>query len=125
MGAWYRLALGALATWRVTHLVHAEDGPWQLIARLRKVLSTSDMLRQLVNCFYCLSVWVAAPFAYLLGETWSERTLLLPALSAAAIMLERVTQPPMPAFVEDPEETNGLLWKKSEHDADGDVRVEP
>ena len=99
---WYRLVLGVLATWRVTHLFNVEDGPWRLLARLRRAVSGNAMLRQMFDCFYCLSVWVAIPFAYLLGESWTEQVLLIPALSAAAILVERVTQPSMPAYVEDP-----------------------
>ncbi len=111
MGVWYRLVLGVLVTWRVTHLLHAEDGPWRIIARFRSAVSRIEILRQL---FYCLSMWVAAPLAYLFGDTWTERTLLIPALSGAAILLERITnrEPPMPHYVEDPEVTDGLLWKK-------------
>ena len=45
----------------------------------------------LLDCFYCLSVWIAAPFAIWIGVDWSERLLLWLALSAAAILLERVT----------------------------------
>src|SRR5438105_11059785 len=116
MGAWYRLVLGVLVTWRVTHLLHAEDGPWRLLARFRRAISRVDVLHQLFDCFYCLSLWVAAPFAYVLGESWTERLLLVPALSAAAIFAERVTQPPMPAYVEDPEVTDGMLRKKSHDD---------
>lgn len=113
MGVWYRLVLGVLVTWRVTHLLHAEDGPWRILVRLRGALVRSDMLRQLAECFYCLSLWVAAPAAYLLGETWTERLLLVPALSAAAILLERLSQqPPMPEYVEGPAGAN--------HDLDAD-----
>ncbi len=118
MGVWYRLVLGVLATWRVTNLIHAEDGPWKLIERLRRRVRAA--LGTLLDCFYCLSLWVAAPFAYLLGETWQERLLLIPTLSAAAILLERVTAPPMPTFVEDPEVSDGLLWKDSSGDGPGD-----
>src|SRR5262245_42719644 len=114
MGAWYRLALGVLVTWRLTHLLHAEDGPWKLLLRLRKAVSAS--LGTLLDCFYCLSLWIAAPLAYLLGDSWEERLLLLPALSGAAILLERVTSPPMPRYVEDPEVPDGLLWKEPSHD---------
>jgi hypothetical protein len=123
---WYRLVLGVLVTWRLTHLLNAEDGPWRMFARIRNALPITSMLRQLLTCFYCLSVWVAAPLAYLLGETWTERLLLVPALSAAAILVERVTQPPMPHYVEDPEEPDGLLWQESSDD-DGarDARAEP
>ena len=126
MGVWYRLVLGVLVTWRLTHLLNAEDGPWRVLARLRGGFPTKSMLRELLGCFYCLSLWIAAPLAYLLGETWTERLLLMPALSAAAILLERVTQPPMPHYVEDPEEPDGLLWKKSSDDDDANgARVEP
>jgi hypothetical protein len=114
MGAWYRLALGVLVTWRVTHLLHAEDGPWRVLARMRLIIKT--VAGKLFDCFYCLSLWVAAPFAYLLGESWEERGLLLPALSGAAILVERLTAPPMPNYVEDSEVNDGMLWK----DANGD-----
>jgi hypothetical protein len=115
VGVWYRLVLGTLVTWRVTHLLHAEDGPWRLIARFRSAISRHAMLRQLFDCFYCLSMWVAAPLAYMFGATWTERTLLIPALSGAAILLERATshEPPMPHFEEDPEDTDGLLRQRS------------
>ncbi len=128
MGVWYRLVLGVLVTWRLTHLLHAEHGPWRLIGRFRSAVSRIEILRQLFDCFYCLSMWVAAPLAYLLGDTWAERTLLLPALSGAAILLERVTnrEPPMPHYVEDPEVTDGLLWKKPHDDArDDDAGSKP
>ena len=39
--------------------------------------------------FYCLSVWMAAPVAIIIGETMKEHLLLWPALSGAAILLER------------------------------------
>ena len=120
--------LGVLVTWRITHLLHAEDGPWKLIARFRSAVSRIAVLHQLFDCFYCLSMWVAAPLAYLFGETWTERTLLIPALSGAAILLERVTspEPPMPHFEEDPEVSDGMLWQKSNDGArDDDSGAKP
>jgi hypothetical protein len=45
----------------------------------------------LLDCFYCLSLWVAAPLAFFVPETRLERLLWWPALSAGAILLERVT----------------------------------
>jgi hypothetical protein len=44
-----------------------------------------------MDCFYCLSVWMATPVAILIGETALERVLLIPALSGTAILLERAT----------------------------------
>ena len=35
--SYYWLVLGSLCVWRVTHLLHAEDGPWDLVVRLRRL----------------------------------------------------------------------------------------
>ena len=97
MNAYYAV-LGALAVWRVTHLLQAEDGPWDVVVRLRRLVG-NGLLGQMMDCFYCLSVWVSLGFALLIGSNWLERALLWPALSGAAILLERVTNrsshPPM------------------------------
>ena len=85
----YWLILAVLAVWRVTHLLHAEDGPWNLVFRLRRWVG-SGFFAELMDCFYCMSLWVAAPVAYLTGASWMERGLLWPAISGAAILLERM-----------------------------------
>lgn len=87
----YELILGTLCVWRITHLLNAEDGPWDLLARLRRAVG-EGFWGGLLDCFYCLSLWVALPFAALLGEGWRERLLLWPALSGTAILLERLTR---------------------------------
>jgi hypothetical protein len=85
----YWLTLGILSVWRVTHLLNAEDGPWDLVVRLRR-LAGSGFWASLLDCFYCLSLWIAAPLAYFIGSRWFERLLLWLALSAGAIVLERL-----------------------------------
>jgi len=87
-GEWFRFVLAALAVWRVTHFLQAEDGPWDLSVRLRRAAG-QGFWGALLDCFYCLSLWVAAPFALLVSEEWMIRLLAWPALSAAAILLER------------------------------------
>jgi hypothetical protein len=89
----YWLTLGMLCVWRVTHLLYGEDGPWHALARLRQWAGES-FWGSLLDCFYCLSLWIAAPFAWLLGQTVAEKLLLWPALSAGAILLERMTSAP-------------------------------
>lgn len=102
MMRFYWLVLGALGVWRITHLLQAEDGPWDLIVRLRH-LAGSSVLGKMMDCFYCLSVWIALPFAVGLGEGWKEKTMLWPALSAAAILLERVSTAAPATYFEDKE----------------------
>jgi len=111
----YWLVLGILCVWRITHLFQAEDGPWDIIVHLRR-RAGAGFWGQLLDCFYCLSVWIAAPLAFYLGEELGEQILLWPALSAGAILLERVTnrghgEPPA-LFVEDSEDDHVMLWKK-------------
>jgi hypothetical protein len=86
----YWLVIGVLAVWRVTHLLYAEDGPWDAVIRLRKAAG-EGFWAKLLDCFYCLSLWVSAPIAWFIGRTWPERVLLWLALSAGAILIERVT----------------------------------
>jgi hypothetical protein len=86
----YKLVLGILSVWRITHLLQAEDGPWDVVVHLRH-RAGDGFWGHLLDCFYCLSVWIATPFAIYAGETFSQRILLWPALSAGAILLERIT----------------------------------
>jgi hypothetical protein len=86
----YRLILGVLCVWRCTNLFYGEDGPWNVMVRVRKSVG-SGFWGQLLDCFYCLSLWISVPFAYVLGQTATEQLLLWPALSAGAIIIERLT----------------------------------
>jgi len=105
----YWLILGILGVWRITHLLHAEDGPWNLLVRFRRSLG-SGFAGQLLDCFYCLSLWTAVPFAWAVGQSWRERLLLWPALSGAAALLQRATSDSFPAatYLEDKEPSDVL-----------------
>ncbi len=111
----YWLLIGTLSVWRVTHLLAAEDGPRQVMVRLRRKAG-EGFFGELLDCFYCLSIWIAAPVAWLIGEGWRERSLLWLALSGGAILLERATtrNELIPArYSEDvKEDDNGMLRKE-------------
>ena len=111
----YWLLVAALTVWRITHLLQAEDGPWDLVVRLRRKADDTFWGR-LLDCFYCLSLWVALPFALWLGEDWKERLLLWPALSAAACLLERTTAPAAAAYLEDEDkEEDHVMLRRQEN----------
>ncbi len=86
-----RIILAVLATWRVTHLLASEDGPADLVFRLRARLGSS-FAGKLMDCFYCLSLWVAAPFTLLVTRQIMGGILVWLALSGAACLLEQATQ---------------------------------
>jgi hypothetical protein len=89
-GFWPRFVVATLVAWRITHLLAAEDGPADVIVRVRARLG-DGRLGRLVDCFYCLSVWVAAPLAFLVCRDPLERVLAWIALSGAACLAERIT----------------------------------
>ena len=89
-GFWSRFVIAALAAWRVTHLLAKEDGPADAIVRVRARLG-NGIAGQLLDCFYCLSVWVAAPLALMVCRDPLERLVTWMALSGAACLLERMT----------------------------------
>jgi hypothetical protein len=83
--------LSVLAVWRLTHLLACEDGPFDLVFKLRKV-SGESFFGKLLDCFYCLSLWMAAPFAFLLSADWIARAVAWLALSGGASLLFKLAE---------------------------------
>jgi hypothetical protein len=117
------ILVGVLAVWRITHLFWGEDGPGDIFVRIRRIAGHGFWGR-LLDCFYCLSLWVAAPLAWLLGGNWKERAVLWFGLSGGAILLERATTPaalmPPPAHWEEkplPPEERPDRWPETKIEA--------
>lgn len=85
-----QFAIITLAIWRITHLFQAEDGPWDLIFKLRRVLGNS-FWGTLMDCFFCLSLWIALPFGIYTGNGWLQKIILSLAFSGGAILLQKLT----------------------------------
>jgi hypothetical protein len=84
---WLRLVLAALATWRLTHLLADEDGPHDAVVTLRRRLGDS-FVGSLMDCFQCLSLWIAAPLAYWAVRDRRDLPIAWFAVSGAACILE-------------------------------------
>ena len=82
--------LCALAVWRVAHLLAEEDGPFDIVVTIRSKVG-HGFFGGLLDCFLCLSVWIAAPFALLVASGWIGRIVAWLALSGAASILFLVT----------------------------------
>jgi hypothetical protein len=87
---WWHFALAVLGTWRISHLLTQEDGPADFVIKVRERLG-STWLGSAMDCFYCMSIWVAVPMTMLLNRPASESVLIWLAMSGAACLLERVT----------------------------------
>ena len=82
----------SLAVWRITHLLVEEDGPGDVVVRLRRRLGDS-IAGKAMDCFFCLSLWMAAPAALLLAHDLVSWVVMWLALSGAACLLQRATEP--------------------------------
>lgn len=81
-----RFAVAVLATWRVSHLLACEDGPGEVVVRVRARLGSS-WAGVLMDCFACTSVWAAAPLSLTVTRRRGEVLPTLLALSGAACLL--------------------------------------
>jgi len=84
--------IAVLAVWRITHLFSAEDGPGDIFLSLRR-LAGRGFVGQLLDCFYCTSLWVAAPLALWVASRPLDVAITWLALSGAACLCERIGQP--------------------------------
>ena len=110
----FRFLLATLATWRVTHLLAHEDGPADAVFRFRAWLGDSFAGR-LMDCFQCLSLWVAAVAAIFLTLKPGDWVLTWLALSGAACLLERLQKDPPTAETPPGDlqgDTDYVLWSE-------------
>ena len=99
---WFRLTLAILATWRVSHLIAAEDGPFDVIVRLRR-RAGDGFFGKLMDCPYCLSLWIAAPLALLLAGNAVAWCVAWLAISGGSSLLEKLSRSPAPpSFAPEP-----------------------
>ena len=100
------LLILSLATWRLSSLVATpdDDGPWEMFLRFRKLVGVkydentgfyygTNEFAKGVTCVWCISFWIGLVFGllyYFFGDLIAWCSLPL-ALSAAAIIVERIT----------------------------------
>ena len=72
----------------------SEDGPVDIIARFRALLGQS-VAGKLMDCFNCLSIWIAAPAAFFVSRQLLDWFFVWLAISGAACLLERLSREPL------------------------------
>jgi hypothetical protein len=88
---WFRLTMAILASWRVAHLIAHEDGPFDVVVRIR-ARAGSSVFGDLMDCPYCLSLWMAIPFAFSLAHGALALCAATLAISGGASLLERFAE---------------------------------
>ena len=88
---WFRFVIAVLATWRVAHLIAREDGPFDSIVKLR-MRAGNGLVGRLMDCPYCLSLWIAVPFAFTLGDTATAWIAAWLVVSGGAALFENALE---------------------------------
>jgi Protein of unknown function (DUF1360) len=86
---YFHFIMSVLAVWRLTHLLSKEDGPFNLIFKLRKQIG-QGFFGALLDCFYCLSIWIAIPFGIWVANDIMEKIICCLALSGGACIIEKL-----------------------------------
>jgi hypothetical protein len=97
--------IAAFAVWRVAHLIACEDGPGDILVRLRQRLG-SGFAGSLMDCFNCVTIWISVP-ALFIAASWAERIIIWLGISGAACLLERVSE-----RKESGGNKDALLWRE-------------
>ena len=80
------MAVATLATWRLTKLLCHEDGPYDVLLRLRGLLVRLGAER-LVTCFHCASLWIALAAVLAIYEVgWQSIPLTLAVAGGASVV---------------------------------------
>jgi Protein of unknown function (DUF1360) len=105
------LLIGSVATWRITHMLLLENGPFRVFRRLRErfgVVYGADDDTQVVSfkyeittCPWCLSIWVATAATLLLRWSGVGRWVLLPFISSAgSVIIGKLMERKLQSFSE-------------------------
>lgn len=90
MNDWFILLLGGLVTYRLALMFSEESGPGRIFQKLRLSAPPKSATREGLSCFYCESVWFAAPITVFLWWRGEIKPWYTPlywiAFSALAVM---------------------------------------
>jgi hypothetical protein len=84
------LLILSLATWRISSLLTQEDGPWLVFQKIR---DRTHSITTVLECVWCLSIWVAASLVIIVYFFPEAVILFTPfAISTVAILVDRYSQ---------------------------------
>ena len=86
--------IAALATFRISVALAEEEGPFGIFRAWRGALDPDQTtwLGRGVNCVFCVSFWVALPFAVLIEPDLWRVPLVWFALAGAVVLIRRWEQ---------------------------------
>jgi hypothetical protein len=93
VGVFFRFLIAALAIWRLAFLLAREQGPWNVLSRLRRS-ARGNVVGALFTCVKCVGLWVSIPFAFFVRGEWPEVVVIWLALAGVTALIDEFTRPP-------------------------------
>lgn len=76
----YELLIGVLLTWRITSLINAEAGPFDMFGKFRDLMGLGfdeynrptykHEAARMIACFWCASIWVGLFVSLVMAQPW-------------------------------------------------------
>ena len=80
-------AAAVLGTYRAVRMFLLEDGPFDVFAAIRARVTQRTWVGRGLQCYLCLSFWVALGAASLMAANWRELVLLWGGIAGGAVVL--------------------------------------
>lgn len=65
--SWLAFALAVLATYRVSHMITREDGPFDVFSQMREAIGQDSWVGRGLHCVLCVSFWLSLLAAWAAG----------------------------------------------------------
>lgn len=91
--SWIWLLLSSLTVWRVAVFICYEEGPFDLMVRLRRLLVRGGLGR-LAGCFHCTAFWISLVTVGAVYRPDVKSFFLVLAIAGGASMSERLLTGP-------------------------------
>lgn len=89
----FLLLIASLAVFRLSEMVVFDNGPWHIFKKIRAIFPQDSKLDELVECIYCMSIWMAlimtAYLAWVELIPWRLYPLWCSGIAGGAIVIYR------------------------------------
>lgn len=86
---WYWLVVSVLVTWRLSCLVCYDEGPFQVMVRVRAFFYSLGW-NSLIECFHCVALWISLLVGLLVMDPCVEVFFVVLAIAGGSSMVERL-----------------------------------
>jgi uncharacterized protein DUF1360 len=97
MDLFFFFVLGSVAVFRLTEMVVVDRGPFHVFLKIRNIFPQDSQLDELVECFYCMGLWMAILVSMMLSflhvVPWSLMPFFAFSIAGGSVIIYRTIRP--------------------------------